>query len=102
MCIHGSGGDGSDTFQFRSGDGSDIITDFQPGTDTLSFVEITNTGNNLIGGFNIGGEQIGTVRSISFAELAIGGDGTNTTVSFNNELLVTLTGVASLSAANLV
>jgi Ca2+-binding RTX toxin-like protein len=94
-----TGGDGSDIFQFRTGDGSDIITDFTSGEDKLRILAIVNVATgNTINGFNVGSDQLGTVRPVSFAELAIGNDGTNTTLSFNSELLVTLNGVASLSA----
>ncbi len=98
-----TGGDGNDIFQFRTGDGSDIITDFTSGEDKLRVVEIVNVATgNTIGGFNVGADQLGTVRPVSFAELAISNDGTNTTISFNSELLATLNGVASLSALDFV
>jgi Ca2+-binding RTX toxin-like protein len=99
-----TGSDGADIFQFRSGDGSDILTDFTPGTDKLRVFEIVSnaSGNNLINGFSIGGNQLGSVRPLSFSDLTIGGNGTDSTLSFNGELLATLNGVASLSAADFV
>jgi hypothetical protein len=48
------------------------------------------------------GNQLGSVRPLSFVDLTIGGNGTDSTLSFNGELLATLNGVASLSAADFV
>ncbi|TAF55700.1 MAG: ExeM/NucH family extracellular endonuclease [Oscillatoriales cyanobacterium] len=104
-----TGGAGSDTFIFRTGDGSDRLTDFTPGQDKLIVVEILEAvepedvaGETLIENFNVGEDRLGTVRVLSFTDLTIGGDGTQSTIAYNGELLARLSGVAGLTAADVV
>ncbi len=109
-----TGGDGADTFLFRTGDGSDLLTDFTPGQDKLVVVEILENsasgqnrpgvaiGENLIENFNVGEDRLGTVRVLSFADLTINSDGTHSTIGYNGELLARLSGVASLTATDIV
>jgi predicted extracellular nuclease len=109
-----TGGDGADTFLFRTGDGSDLLTDFTPGQDKLIVVEILENlasgqnrpgvaiGENLIENFNVGENRLGTVRVLSFADLTIGSDGTRSMIRYNGELLASLSGVTSLTAADIV
>ena len=66
-----SGGQGSDTFAFATGHGTDIITDFEVGTDIigllgdLSFGSITQTvqGSDLL--LNTGGETLAVVQNVT-------------------------------------
>lgn len=78
-----TGGAGSDSFVFRSGDGSDVITDFLPGVDDFT----------LSGG-------------LTFSDLTITEQSGNAVVSVTStaEVLATLTGVAAseLSSTNFV
>ena len=65
-----SGGEGGDRFDFRLGDGSDIITDFEDGVDIIG----------LRGG-------------LTFAQLTISQVGSNTQISVGDEVLVSLSNV---------
>ena len=94
-----TGGTGADTFSFRTGDGFDLITDFTVGEDKLSVLEIVTDGGTI---GNIGGARLGRLRPVSFAELAIATDGTNSTVSFNGEPIATLNDITRLSAGDFV
>ncbi|MGD1855553.1 MAG: esterase-like activity of phytase family protein [Leptolyngbyaceae cyanobacterium] len=68
-----SGGQGSDTFAFATGHGTDIITDFEVGTDViglignLSFGSITQTvqGTGLL--LNTGGETLAILQNVTTA-----------------------------------
>ena len=108
-----TGGDGADTFLFRTGDGLDWLTDFTPGQDKLIVVEIVDTGNGQdrleraigetwIENFNVGEDRLGTVRVLSFSDLTITRDGTDSTIDYNGERLVRLSGVTGLTAADVV
>ena len=65
-----SGGEGGDRFDFRLGDGSDIITDFEDGVDI-----------------------IGLQNGLTFAQLTISQVGSNTQISVGDEVLVSLLNV---------
>ncbi len=65
-----SGGTGSDTFVLAAGEGTDTIQDFQVGVDLLELVE-----------------------GLSFGQLAIAQEESNTLIRFNDETLALLTGV---------
>jgi myo-inositol-hexaphosphate 3-phosphohydrolase/phosphodiesterase/alkaline phosphatase D-like protein len=75
-----SGGNGNDTFVFSASHGTDIITDFVVGED-----------------------RIGLKSGLTFADLSVTTNGTNTEIVRGDETLVILTGVTdSLTAANFV
>jgi len=42
-----TGGNGRDTFQFSTGDGADVITDFQQGLDRIEVLDESVAFNNL-------------------------------------------------------
>ncbi|MEM7795680.1 MAG: hypothetical protein AAF579_14670, partial [Cyanobacteria bacterium P01_C01_bin.118] len=66
-----SGGQGADTFAFTVGHGTDVITDFEVGIDTiglldgLSFGAITQTlqGSDLL--LNTGGETLAVLEGVT-------------------------------------
>ncbi|MEO1393033.1 MAG: glycerophosphodiester phosphodiesterase family protein [Cyanobacteria bacterium J06634_5] len=71
-----SGGSGSDTFIFAAGEGADIITDFEVGTDF-----------------------IGLAGGLSFGSVSITAQGSDTILSAGDETLATLLNVSELSAS---
>ncbi|MEM9089318.1 MAG: esterase-like activity of phytase family protein [Cyanobacteria bacterium P01_F01_bin.53] len=74
-----SGGSGSDTFVFAAGDGSDIITDFEVGTDF-----------------------IGLAEGLTFGSLSVTTQGADTIISIGDEQLATLLDVSGLSESSFV
>ncbi|MBO9997505.1 MAG: hypothetical protein J7641_00630 [Cyanobacteria bacterium SID2] len=64
------GGEGNDIFVLKLGDGSDVIVDFESG------------------------DRIGLAEGLTFADLILSQSGNDVTVSFNNELLGTITSVS--------
>jgi hypothetical protein len=79
-----TGGSGADTFVFSlaANSGNDTITDFTPGTDKLSFIDVIDTdGSNVI--------DLGDVIS------AVSDNGTNITLSLNNGGSINLQGIGN-------
>ncbi|MBD1809143.1 5'-nucleotidase C-terminal domain-containing protein [Microcoleus sp. FACHB-SPT15] len=72
-----SGGTGSDTFVLAAGEGTDTIQDFKVGVDFLELVE-----------------------GLSFGQLAIAQEESNTLIRFNDETLAILTGVNASDLSN--
>jgi len=75
-----TGGDGADTFRLKSGQGSDVITDFVVGTDKLGLVEPLT-----FSALNLTTEAMGAV-----------------TIRAGGQLLVTVMGATSLSSEDFV
>ncbi|MBW4466121.1 MAG: hypothetical protein KME07_11895 [Pegethrix bostrychoides GSE-TBD4-15B] len=75
-----TGGNGRDIFAFTAGDGSDIITDFADGSDTIGLV------------------------GLRFRQVTISASGSSTVIKYGSETLATLTGVNStlITAADFV
>lgn len=54
-----TGGGGADTFVFSFGDGSDVITDFQPGASSGDIVQLSNYGLGLFSDVKAAMSQVG-------------------------------------------
>ncbi|MGF1482173.1 MAG: ScyD/ScyE family protein [Cyanophyceae cyanobacterium] len=74
-----SGGQGRDTFVLAAGEGTDLITDFEVGTDL-----------------------IGLADGLSFGSLTLDEVGNDTLVTFENETLARVSGVAALQESSFV
>ena len=63
-----TGGSGSDTFQFAFGDGSDVVTDFDAGTDVMRFFGAVFSGFGSMDDLTI--ETVGPHTRISYGNAA--------------------------------
>ena len=76
-----TGGDGADVFEFSNAAGdneTDIITDFEVGTDSLSFTDV----------INVEGDLTDAIKGVS-------DDGTDITITLTNDSTVTLNGIGT-------